>query len=248
MKLPSTIAAQLSLFQSKRRMPDWQPRPAAAPSHAPIEEKWKQVLWRCLDFVDLELQVKDWVIQTSNKELKANEYEAAAIKENLLRNSKDEEKHDKVLRYLRSYYNHPSPSQQAHLLIDRWMKLEDHPITAAYGLECGVFFTILPLLIKRGDVYAATVGQWINDDERVHVETNLSIMKHLGLKLTKPLLHLIYDTNYFLFEPLGKEEAINQAERAVKRTLSGKDPQMLEESLPTTLAFFEQHNKLAIAY
>jgi sulfur relay (sulfurtransferase) DsrC/TusE family protein len=248
MKLPPTINAQLSLFQSKRRMPDWQPKPAAAPSHAPIEEKWKQVLWRCLDFVDLEMQVKEWVIQTTNKELKANEDEAAAIKENLLRNSRDEEKHDEVLRYLRTYYLHPSPSPQAMALIRRWKNLEDHPITAAYGLECGVFFTILPLLIKKGDVYAATVGQWINDDERVHVETNLALMKHLGLKLTKPLLQLIYDTNHFLFEPIGKEEAVKQAERAVKRTISGKDPLMLEESLPTTLAFFEQHNKLAITY
>jgi len=238
---------QLNHYQNSRRMPDWQPKPAAA-SKPPTKDLTKEeIIKRCLSFAALELQVRDWVLATADgKELPKDD--EAAIRNNLRRNSLDEEKHDKVLAYLANYYEGAHTSEEAKALVERWQTTKAHPIASAYALECGLFFTILPLFIKCGDVYAATVGQWINDDERVHVETNLAIAKRLGLKLDQELLKLVFDSVSFIFAPAGANEAAYQAKRAVKRVVSGRDKDMLEESLPTTIAFFEQHNKLAIVY
>jgi hypothetical protein len=237
---------QLAHYQNSRRMPDWQPKQALAskPALSPTQD---EIIRRCLSFASLELQVRDWVLATADgKELPKDD--EAAIKANLRRNSLDEEKHDKVLAYLSDYYEGAHESTESNSLVRRWKLSNAHPIAAAYALECGLFFTILPALIKCGDVYAATVGQWINDDERVHVETNLAIMKRLGLKLNPDLLKLVFDSVSFIFSPAGAEDATYQAKRAVKRVVSGRDKDMLVESVPTTIAFFEQHNKMAIVY
>jgi len=238
---------QLEHYQNSRRMPDWQPKPAAASKPPTKDPTQEEIIRRCLAFAALELQVKDWVLATANGQELPKDDEAA-IRNNLRRNSFDEEKHDKVLAYLADYYEGANSSPAANELVQRWASTSAHPITAAYTLECGLFFTILPLFIKCGDVYAATVGQWINDDERVHVETNLAIAKRLGLKLEPDLLKLVFDSVFFIFAPAGTDEAAYQAKRAVKRVVSGRDKDMLQESLPTTVAFFEQHSKLAIVY
>jgi hypothetical protein len=237
---------QLAHYQNSRRMPDWQPKPAMAakPALSPTKD---EIIKRCLSFAALELQVRDWVLATADgKELPKED--EAAIKANLRRNSLDEEKHDKVLAYLSDYYEGATTSKESTSLVKRWQTTKAHPIASAYTLECGLFFTILPLFIKCGDVYAATVGQWINDDERVHVETNLAIAKRLGLKLDPDLLKLVFDSVAFIFAPAGADEASYQAKRAVKRVVSGQDRDMLKESLPTTVAFFEQQSKLSIVY
>lgn len=198
---------------------------------------------RCLMFLPLEMQVSDWV--TGCESLPED------AKAQLRRNANDELKHDTVLTYLCEYYGLLEESQaneRANQLMQRWQSLECHPILSAYALEMGVFFTILPTLIKHGDVYAATVAQWINDDERTHVECNLRIVRELGLKLTEELVRLVFDTCFFINESLGLSEASKAAKRAVKRLTSTKDAAMVEDSLPTTIAFFEQQAKSAIVY
>lgn len=232
----TTIVEDLRSYQAKRRFPDWQPRPSDNTVPCP------EIIRRCLCFLPLEMQVAAWV----------NESEDSLGKEFveiLRRNAEDEIKHDTVLRMLGNHYGLGESSLQGdNSLIERWKNLNCHPVLAAYTLEMGVFFTILPTLIKYGDIYAATVASWINDDERVHVESGLRIIKELKLKITKELAVLVFDTVHFIYSPLGFEIANDASERAVNRLISGKDKAMLEDNLPSTIAFFEQVDKRSIVY
>lgn len=228
----------LDYFQSKRKFPNWQPLNTTDVVQN-TNNREAEVIRRCLMFLPLEVPVGQWITSTSDVDDDTKVY--------LLRNAQDEEKHDRALHMLSAHYQAKS-DKRADELIQRWLDNESHPIAKAYALEMGVFFTILPTLLRYGDTYAATVASWISDDERCHVETNLFVLKKLGLKLTKDLLTLIADTVCFIFSNFGAERAQEEVVRAVKRTISGKDEQMLEESLPVTIAYFEQHNKQTIVY
>lgn len=237
----STIVADLQTYQDKRRFPHWQP---TAPKVKRVTTKATsdadEVVMRCLHFLPLELQVSDWCSGCSDLPENVNRF--------LMRNAKDESKHDEVLRMLSDYYGVDDVPAAASSLMNRWHALYCHPVLAAYTLEMGVFFSILPTLIKHGDIYAATVAQWINDDERTHVETNLRIMRELGLKVTEDLAILVFNTVAYIYEPMGKEVYLEQGKRAVRRLITGKDRQMLTDSLPVTTAFFEQTDNRSIVY
>lgn len=246
----STLVEDLQSYQARRKFPNWQPKPAGVRFTGSKETPEYQVLLRCLDFLPLELQVAEWDREADASLGKPNFDEVSLILE---RNAADENKHDEVLRMLKDYLGYPLRRDRENWevpqkLLQRWQALNCHPLVAMYGLEIGVFYSILPFLLKSGDVYSATVAQWISDDEVVHVNTGLRLMKALGLKLTFGVLQLIRDTNLYIFSPLGEQEADERARRAVKRAMSGKDEQMLTESLPTTIAFFEQTDKRSIVY
>lgn len=229
------ITDDLTLFQSKRRYPDWQAQPSKKPRVNDGNEN-EAIVKRCLAFLDLEVDVGAWVKQQGNLQ--------EEVKQHLLRNSNDELKHDLVLRMLAVHYSADlTPPLQALAIIERWREAPESPIVKAYALEMGVFFTILPALMKHGDPYASSVAMWINDDERVHVEVNLRVMRELGLKLTENLVKLVHDTVAFIY-PSDPAQAV----RACTRMITGKDKQMLTDSLPPTFAFFEQKNKQAFVY
>ena len=245
----TTLLEDLQKFQSKRKFPNWQPKANTGKKQI-TKTAQDDIVMRCLAFVDLEVQVGEWVSYMS--EAFAWDYEE--VQDILLRNVADEVKHDAAIRDLQSYYgfkdnyNVFDKASRAHVLAQQWQKSDAHPVVNAYALEMGIFFTILPILMKCGDVYAATVASWINDDERVHVETNLRLMKHFGLKLTSDLIWLVFNTVAYIYEPLGQERANAEASRPVKRLVSTKDPQMLTESLPVTISYFEQNTNQDIVY
>ena len=243
----TTLLEDLQKYQRSRKFPDWQPLPTDTQNFTISSAS--QVIRRALDFLPLELQVAEWdeLAQRCGDGL-----DKEGIRAILERNAADENKHDKALHYLSNHYVKASDveNEAANELLQRWQVLGDmvHPVTAMYALEMGVFFSILPALNKHGDVFASTVAAWISDDERVHVETNLRIMKHLKLQLTKTCLELVRDTVLYIFAPLGEEEAAKQAARSLKRLVSGIDRQMLQESVPVTIAYFEQGHKGSIVY
>jgi hypothetical protein len=242
----TTLYNDLLTYQQKRKTPDWLPKPSATRAKIGYGSKPdEQVILRCLAFIDLEEKVGLWVAEAKDS-LPDN------IEPFLFRNIADEDKHTLAINHLRDYYTYDLAfkpwSTEAAKLVERWKASEAHPIVSAYALECGIFFTILPLLQKLGEVYAATVAVWINDDERVHVETNLRLMRHFQLKLSKDLIRLVYDTVEFIFQPQGAEKAQQQANRAVKRIITAKDSAMLEESLPVTISYFEQESNQTIVY
>lgn len=229
------ITDDLTLFQSKRRYPNWQPIASKQPRVNDGNEN-EAIVKRCLAFLDLEVDVGSWVKQQGNI--------SEEVKEHLLRNSADEHNHDLVLRMLAVHYSADlCPPAPALAIIERWRQAPESPIVKAYALEMGVFFTVLPALMRFGDPYASSVAMWINDDERVHVEVNLRVMRELGLKLTENLVRLVRDTVAYIY-PSDPAQAI----RACTRLISGKDKEMLTDSLPPTFAFFEQKNKKSFVY
>jgi hypothetical protein len=240
-----TLRTDLLSYQQKRKTPNWQPKASTA-----VAKEYKtpesEVVLRCLAFIDLEEKVGEWIgsLVTTPDNLDVNDI--------LLRNVSDEKKHTSAIQDLRNYYNYQEKgyewSEEAEKIVKAWEYLGTHPVLNAYVLECGIFFTILPLLQKLGDVYAATVAVWINDDERVHVETNLRLIKELGLKVSIELATLVYQTVHFIYEPLGDSTASYQAARAVRRVVTTKDPDMLKESLPVTISYFEQESNQSIVY
>jgi hypothetical protein len=240
-----TLREDLLSYQQKRKTPDWQPKASTAiarESNSPQTE----VILRCLAFIDLEEKVGDWIGSTVYPD------DTLGINDILLRNVSDEKKHTVAIQHLRDYYGYRNKgykwSYEGELISKAWAFLDTPPVLNAYVLECGIFFTILPLLQKLGDVYAATVAVWINDDERVHVETNLRLIKEMGLKVNVELARLVYRTVYFIYEPLGASTASYQAARAVRRVVTTKDPDMLVESLPVTISYFEQDSNQSIVY
>lgn len=239
------LIADLQKYQNSRKYPDWEPSPAGTVNFT--EGTNTQVVKRALDFLPLELQVAVWDDEASQAWR-----ESAEVRAILERNAADERKHDEALRFLSQHYNKKGfeDNRAANELLQHWQVMSSlvHPVVAMYTLEMGVFFSILPALNKRGDVYASTVAAWISDDERVHVETNLRLMKELNLKLTQDCLELVRDTILYIFAPLGEAQATEQARRALKRLTSGKDAAMLRESVPVTIAYFEQTSKQTIVY
>lgn len=239
------LIADLQKYQASRKYPDWKPTPSGTVNFTNSTNT--QVVKRALDFLPLELQVAVWDDEASQAWR-----ESAEVRAILERNAADERKHDEALRFLSQHYNKRGfeDEREANELIQRWQVLSElvHPIVAMYTLEMGVFFAILPTLTLRGDVYASTVAAWISDDERVHAESGLRLMKQLKLKLTQECLELVRDTILYIFAPLGQAQAMEQAKRALKRLTSGKDAAMLRESVPVTIAYFEQTSKQAIVY
>lgn len=244
-----TLLEDLQKFQSKRKFPGWMPKANTGKIRLTGTPE-EQVVLRCLAFVDLEVQVGEWISDV----LPGFADDLPQVEQILLRNVADEQKHDVAIRDLQNYYGYKEnysvfdQASRAHVLAQQWHQVNASPVVAAYALEMGIFFTILPILMRCGDIYAATVASWINDDERVHVETNLRLMKHFGLKLTNELIWLVFNTVAYIYQPLGEERANKEANRAVKRLVTTKDPQMLTESLPVTISYFEQNTNQDIVY
>jgi hypothetical protein len=229
----------LKKAQSRRRFPDWTPTPTKGKFKASAFNT--DVIYRMLEFVDLEITVGNWVI-TSGSDNKLQD----EITKLLNRNAADETKHEEVLKLLRNYVDAPSTiSSEASALIQRWEEQEPS-FALAYALEMGVFMTILPWLNKNGDVYCSTVSGWISDDETVHVITNAALAKHTGSKLTKEHFALVIDTLAYIFR--GESDVTNRIKRACQRLRTGKDNGMMDESVVTTIAFFEQYDKQPTEY
>jgi hypothetical protein len=232
-----SLLQELDKAQARRRFPDWQPKPTSA-SYKPEDQTVEATIHRLLDFSDLEITVGEWILASATDD---------SVKEHVERNSKDELKHDEALSYLKSYVGYEAEHSGAQELIERW-RAEEPTFALAYALEMGIFMSILPWLNKNGDVYCSTVSNWISDDETVHVVCNSLLAKHLGQKLTVLHFTLVRDTLAYIYDAYGTAFVRTQVERAFRRLTTGKDNAMMDESVPTTPAFFEQNNKRTTEY
>ena len=234
----TSLLEKLESFQERRRFPDWQPKPCHSRFYGIRGNQ--QVLERLLQFVDLEVTVGEWLQQAKHR-LPSDTHQL------IDRNSSDELKHDTVLRYLTSYVGLVEPDDRARALVNEWQ--HQAPCFAlAYALEMGIFMSILPWLTKNGDLYCATVSQWISDDEVVHVLTNRELAAELGESVTSDLCSLVARTIYYILEPEGHQEAVAQAKRSIRRISTGEDPSASLQSTAVVTAFFEQNERNEIMY
>lgn len=198
-----------------------------------------QVIKRSLCFVPLELQVKKWDKDLEG-EIPDEVYKFFEI------NALDEDKHAVALTYLSEYFQ-VTKDENADYLISLW-RLQDNSLAAMYALESGVFFSILPILMKHGDAFTSSTANWVTGDENCHASTGRAVMSHFGIKVSEPLARLVLDTVSWIFEPMGEAESKSQASRAVRRMVSGKDAMLAEFNIVPTYANFEQKTKKNIAY
>lgn len=236
------LLQQLDKAQARRRFPNWEPKPTKAkfkPENATIDN----TILCILDFSELEITVGDWILESAQTEASK-----AEVREHIIRNSEDELKHDKALSYLKEYVGYQDALVgKAQKLIERW-RAQKPTFALAYALEMGIFMSVLPWLNKNGDVYCSTVSNWISDDETVHVVVNGLLAKECGHKLTKDHFVLVKDTLEYIYRYYDNDYIRKQVERAFARLTTGKDNAMMDESVPSTPAFFEQNNKQTTEY
>lgn len=233
-----TLQETLTKFQQRRKFPNWQPKPPTNSSS--IDPATTEVIRRICHLVDLEVTVGSWV----TKALQAlPENDAKAATAYITKNAKDESKHERVMHYLAKYVDTQPTPPEAQAIVTAW---QDQPpsFALAYALEMGVFMTILPWLTKQGDMYCVKVAQWIADDEGVHVLTNRELATVLGEPVTLPMARLIKRTLTYIFA----DEAPMHVARSIRRVSTGSDPEMMNESVAITPAFFEQHDKRSVVY
>jgi hypothetical protein len=238
-----SLLSSLRSFQDLRRFPEWQPlKPPTGAGWRSSTVGADMVYSRIVQLVDLEVSVGSWVKQAL---VALPESERSTAQAYVHRNARDELKHDTAFRHFRTYIGGSPQSAEAQALVAEW-QAQEPSFALAYALEMGVFMSLLPFLNRHGDTYVAQLSQWVSDDEVVHVRTNLALAQACGQKLTRTHFSLVARTVAWVFET--EENTSQLVERALKRLTTGKDPAMLEQSLPTTIKFFEQSSTTTISY
>jgi hypothetical protein len=234
----SALVCDLERFQSFRKFPKWQPlKPPAKSTKSYFAKDQAALVNRLLQFVDLEVEVGTWIIDSMGE---LSQHQQKVVDAYIKRNSQDEKKHDVGFRSLRSYLGY-TEDPQGQLLLAAWKK-QPPSFALAYALEMGIFMSLLPWLNRFGDTYVAQLSQWVSDDEMVHVQTNRRLAEFCNQKLTEQMFALVAQTIYYIFQET------SQVERALHRLTTGQDKAMIGESLPTTIKFFEQLSVEAIVY
>ena len=124
----------------------------------------------------LEIPVKEFILDGIERSDMAKLGEGAL--EVLMRNTKDEDKHDLALGRCAGAHKVEMSArtlqlaQEAQGFINDWVNLDLHPFTKAAVLENGVFFVLLPLFNLYGFQALREASQWISQDERMHVQTH----------------------------------------------------------------------------
>lgn len=233
-----SLLQKLTSFQDRRRFPNWQPKsPTNVHSMPPATVA---VIQRMCHLIDLEVTVGGWV-QASLASLSHDNYDAAVTY--IEHNASDETKHEQVMHCLARYVDTPPVPLDAQAIVQAWQN-QPPTFALAYALEMGVFMSILPWLTKNGDMYCVKVAQWIADDEGVHVLTNRELATLLQEPVTLDMARLVKRTLTYIFA----DDASAHVTRAIRRLNTGSDPEMMNESVAITPAFFEQHDKRSVVY
>ncbi len=209
-----------------------------APIYKPTEPV-NPVVARCLELRGLELDVKDWTLNFSNR---LSETEQVEVKSILEGHARDEDKHEAILEHLQNYWGGVEVSSEAKELIKEWVDLPCDSMVKKTFLEAGVFFSILPLLTRYSnhDGYTSRVADWIMIDEQRHVRSARLLMRYFSLKGSKKLLGLVEKTLRFILQTEPTEIQDKWVKRSLSIALSGKCDEFAEESRRVVVGHFDQ--------
>ena len=204
----------------------------------------EDALYRALGLRHLELPVREFLQQGLDKELPST----PGVREALLSNQLDEERHDQALNYVVSAHgsNDKFEAEAKHIL-KAWLDAPEHPLLKAAILERSVFFVILPFFRFNGDIGIRTTAADISRDERAHVATHSMVCSELRLKSTPSLNRLRRATVGWVVDGLGssdnkyldKDFWLNQSDSLYER---GKAPGLSDTQRARMPAFFEAAN------
>jgi hypothetical protein len=236
--MTQTLSPYDQVVSRKRK---WTP---VAVQQGKLVEGSEDAIYRALGLRHLELPVREFLQQGLEKELP----NTPGVREALLSNQLDEERHDQALNYVVAAHglNEKFESEAKHIL-KAWLDAPEHPILKAAILERSVFFVILPFFRFTGDVGIRTTAADISRDEQTHVAIHSMVCSELGLKSTSSLNRLRRATVGWVVDGLGKSENryldkdfwLAQSDSLYEK---GKAPGLKDTQRARMPAFFEASN------
>lgn len=214
---------------------DWEVVPYSikptVPTHPVIE--------KALQLRSLELDVKGWTEEYIGQ-LDTEQW--GEVQSILDSHAKDEIKHDAILELLAEYWDVTGDDDEAIELRQRWIDLPCNPLFKKTFLEAGIFFSLLPMLIKYSnhDLYTSRIAEWILSDEVRHVNSSRTLIRYFSIKGTKEIIGLLKDTMRYVLksEPIEIQE--QWIDRAVNIALKGKCDELSEFSIGVAVGHFDQ--------
>lgn len=205
------------------------------------------VVARALELRALELEVKDW---TDDYHDSLDPDSLAEIRAVLHNHATDEFKHDEVLDHLANYWQHTEVSEESQRIIDMWISYPGNVLAKKTMLEAGVFFSVLPMMDRFSgrDFYTGKVREWIMMDEVRHVAISRMLVKHFGLKMDRGILSLIEQTIRHILSSESEEVQARWVKRSIEIAVKGKSDDFAEDSIRTTVGFFDQQKRSDITY
>jgi hypothetical protein len=188
--------------------------------------------------------VREFLQQGLDRELPTT----PGVREALLSNQLDEERHDQALNYVvAAHGSNDKYEVEAKHILKAWLEAPEHPILKAAILERSVFFVILPFFRFNGDVGLRTTAADISRDEQTHVAIHSMVCSELGLKSTPSLNRLRRATVGWVVEGLkadtnkylNKDFWLSQSDSLYER---GKAPGLSDTQRARMPAFFEAAN------
>ena len=204
----------------------------------------EDALFRALGLRHLELPVREFLQQGLEKELP----KTPGVREALLSNQLDEERHDQALNYVVAAHGSDEKFEsEAKHILKAWLDAPEHPLLKAAILERSVFFVILPFFRFNGDIGIRTIAADISRDEQTHVAIHSMVCSELGLKSTQSLNRLRRATVGWVVDGLGKSESkyldkdfwLAQSDSLYEK---GKAPGLSDTKRVRMPAFFEAAN------
>jgi hypothetical protein len=236
--MPTTLSPYDQVVSRKRK---WTP---VAVQKGKLVDGSEETVYRALGLRHLELPVREFLQQGLDKELP----DTPGVREALLSNQLDEERHDQALNYVVAAHGSDDKSEvEAKHILKAWLDAPEHPILKAAILERSVFFVILPLFRFNGDIGIRTTAADISRDEQTHVAIHSMVCSELGLKSTPSLNRLRRATVGWVLDGLGKSENkyldkdfwMSQSDSLYER---GKAPGLSDTQRARMPAFFEAAN------
>jgi hypothetical protein len=234
----ATLSPYDQVISRKRK---WTP---VAVNAGKLVEGSEDAIYRALGLRHLELPVREFLQQGLEKELP----KTPGLREALISNQQDEERHDQALNYVVAAHgsNEKFETEAKHIL-KAWLDAPEHPILKAAILERSVFFVILPFFRFNGDIGIRTTAADISRDEQTHVAIHSMVCSELGLKSTPSLNRLRRATIGWVVSELSSSENkylnkdfwISQSDSLYER---GKAPGLKDTQRSRMPAFFEAAN------
>lgn len=234
----TTVSPYDQVIARKRK---WTP---VAVQAGKLVEGAEEAIRRALCLRHLELPVREFLQQGLDKELP----KTPGVREALLSNQLDEERHDQALNYVvAAHGTNPKAEAESQHILKAWLEAPEHPILKAAILERSVFFVILPFFRFNGDVGIRTTAADISRDEQTHVAVHSMVCSELGLKSTSSLNRLRRATVGWVVDALSSSENkyldkdfwLNQSDSLYER---GKAPGLSETKRARMPCFFEASN------
>ena len=158
----------------------WTPGPITAGELRPGGE---DVVKRALSLRILEIPVGNFVKEATKGDLPIVD----GVKEVLLSNIDDEEKHDIALNHAAAVIDCSKYEREAEVIKKAWLDLDRHPILKTVVIERSVFFVLLPIFRFLGSVGLRKQAAEISRDETIHTAVGSKICTDLNLTGDKQL-------------------------------------------------------------